>query len=191
MSEMERPVLAVGAAAAANTRQREYPIDLMAGVLEQLLGEGPVGSVVLFGDAASRRRLTPLRQAVGKRGLDLCGELSVPGTAAAMKDCDAALMVDGGLLHVALCSDLPVVAIFGPTEVFPSDPRDGDQGYEAISSFDECRCRCLPHRGIRVRDECREHAQCMRTIPPERIVRAVASALSPRASTPDGRVNRA
>lgn len=178
MAELERPLLAVGAAAGRAIRQREYPLDLMAAAVDRLLREGVAGSVVLLGDGASRRRVEPLAEAAGRQGLNLCGSLSISATAAVMRKCDAALVVDGGLLHVALASELPVVVLYGPTEVFPSDPRGGTEMFKAISAFEQCRCGCLPHRGIRARSECRQQAQCLARILPERIVAALAAMLS-------------
>ena len=60
---------------------------------------------------------------LGPRGLDLGGELSLSASAAVMAACDAVLTIDGGLLHAALATTLPVVALYGPTEIFSTDPR--------------------------------------------------------------------
>ena len=177
MTEMPRPIFAVSAVAREHVRQRQYPIERMASVLTELLRHGTVRSVVLLGDEASKRALRPLAEAVNGHALNLSGALTLSATAAIMKECDAALVVDGALLHVALASDLPTVAVYGPTEIFSPDPGDGNGRYRVISAFDRCRCMCLPHRGIRVRAECCEQAQCLRTIPPSRVVDAVAEVL--------------
>ena len=176
-ANMRRPILAVSAAARAHVPQRQYPIDQMARALATLLRTGEVNSVVLVGDEAAKPTIKPLAEVVGPEGLDLTGELSVSATAAVIKECDAALVLDGALLHIVLASDLPVVALYGPTEIFSSDPRWGKGRYEVLSAFDRCRCTCLPHRGICVRDECREQAQCLKAIPPSRIVDAVTEVL--------------
>ena len=175
---MSRPILAVSTAARERVRQRQYPIDETASVLTGLLRDGIVDSLVLLGDKASKPILEPLAEAVGSHGLDLGGELSISATAAVMRECDAALVVDGALLHVALASELPVVVLYGPTEIFSSDPRGEKGRYKVISAFDRCRCTCLPHRGIKARDECLERAQCLAAIPPARVVEAVAAMLT-------------
>ncbi len=184
LAALPRPVLAVAAAAKANIPQREYPLPMMAHALEMILAEGHAGSVVLLGGAAARGRMGPLREAAGARGLDLCGELALAETAALVRACDGALMVDGGLLHVALCTHLPVVALFGPTEVFPTDPRGPAGRYVALSAFDRCRCRCLPQRGIEAAPECSEAAACLAAVPPERVAGAVGELLRHAASAP-------
>jgi ADP-heptose:LPS heptosyltransferase len=177
IASLERPILAVSAAAAPAVRQREYPLDLMAKALRAVLGDGTAGSVVLLGDAPSRPRLEPLAKATAPHSLNLCGEVRISGAAALIRQCDAALVVDGGLLHVALCSDLPVVALYGPTLIFSSDPRDALGRYEVVSAFDRCRCRCRPHRGILAREECHGQAECLAAVAPEEVACAIASAL--------------
>jgi len=180
--KLPRPILAISPAAAPNIRQREYPMDRMAAVLQQLLVRGIARTALLLGDSAARQRLEPLKEAAGPCCLNLAGELSLSATAAVLRQCDAALVVDGALLHVALSSDLPVVALYGPTMVFARDPRGTPERYHVLSAFEQCRCICLPHRGIRARRECRHQAQCLGTIPPERLVQAVEAALSQSAA---------
>ena len=181
---MPRPVLALAAAAAATIRQREYPLALMGQVVAELLEDGIVGSVAFLGDAAAGLRLGELVQGAGRRGLDLCGRLSVAGTAALMRGCDAVLAVDGGLLHLALTTDLPVLALYGPTDIFRTDPRGTPGRYSALTAFERCWCLCLPHRGIEVHPECREHARCLATIRPAQVVDAVATLVGRRQPTP-------
>jgi ADP-heptose:LPS heptosyltransferase len=114
---------------------------------------------------------------LGFKGIDLSGELSLTATAAIIRECDVMLTIDGGLLHVALASTLPVLALYGPTEIYSEDPR-GDHGrYVQISSFDSCRCLCLNHRGIMARPECHQQAVCMSSIPPGRIVQSFSDLL--------------
>jgi ADP-heptose:LPS heptosyltransferase len=177
LAGLSRPILAVSATAASNIPQREYPLEKMAYVLEDLLSKKVVNSIVLLGDGASKARLEPLAKRLGAQCLGLCGQLSLSATGAVMRECDAALVVDGGLLHIALSTNLPVVALYGPTEIYLSDPR-GDHGrYVAISAHDQCRCLCLNHRGIRPIPDCCQVAQCLATIPPGQVVDAVSTIL--------------
>ena len=182
--ELPRPVIALCAGAASYILQREYPLAKMARVIETLLSESIAGSIVLLGDREARSRLQLLSAAVGSRGIDLCGELTVSASASVMALCDAALTVDGGLLHIALSTDIPVVALYGPTEIFTDDPRGGGSGrYRYLSAFDSCRCLCLNHRGIKIRPECLHESQCLHGIDPDRIVAAVGGLLGAKAGT--------
>jgi len=177
LTAMSRPHLVVSAAAKANIPQRQYPINMMAGVLEQLLASEQIGTFIFVGDQAAAQTQAPLVGVAGERGLNLCGKLSLSSAAAIIRACDAALMVDGGLLHVALATEIPVVALYGPTEVFSSDPRPLQGKYTALSAFESCRCICMPHRGIEAGESCMEEAQCLRTISPDAVADAVISLL--------------
>jgi asparagine synthase (glutamine-hydrolysing) len=182
LAALERPILAVNAVAQSSIKQREYPLDLMAAVLEGLLQKRVVNGVLLLGDAYSRSRHGPLRNILGSRGLDLSGELSLTASAALIRECDAMLTVDGGLFHVALASRLPIVAIFGPTDVYSQDPREIPGRYLPISAHDRCQCLYRSHRGIRVQAQCREAASCLATISPSRITAAMAALMGPAAA---------
>ena len=177
LGRLERPILAVSPVAAPRISQREYPLPQMRRVLEELLAARIVGSLALLGDSAGRKRTASLQHGIESSCVDLSGQLSLSATAEILRQCDAALVIDGGLLHVALATEIPVIALYGPTEIFSSDPRGGKGRYRAVSAFGKCRCKCLPHRGIRARGECAEGAKCLASIPPRSIVDAVAAQL--------------
>jgi ADP-heptose:LPS heptosyltransferase len=174
---LSRPILAVNAVAQPDIPQRQYPLGRLSQALGELLHRGTINTVALLGDSYSRACHGPLHASLGPRGLDLSGELSLGATAAVLRECDAVLTIDGGLLHVALTTGLPVVALYGPTEIFSTDPRGLSGRYTALSAFDCCRCECLNHRGIKVRSECREEARCLASLSPGQIVAAVAALL--------------
>jgi ADP-heptose:LPS heptosyltransferase len=177
LGELSPPVLMVNAVAHPSLSQRQYPLTMLGQALAELLRRGAIGSVVLLGDSYSRSCHGPWRAQLGPRVLDLSGKLSLSATAAVMAAGDAVLTIDGGLLHVALTTSLPVAALYGPTEIFSTDPRGLPGHYAALSAFHRCRCECLPHRGIRARPECREGSQCLASLDPEEIVAAVAALL--------------
>jgi ADP-heptose:LPS heptosyltransferase len=114
---------------------------------------------------------------LGPRALDLSGELSLGASVAVMGAGDAILTIDGGLLHAAMATPLPVAALYGPTEIFSTDPRGFSGRYAALSAFDHCGCECLNHRGIKARPACREQAQCLASLEPGQIGAAVAALL--------------
>jgi len=177
LQTLPRPLLAVNAVANASIPQRQYPLDKLAQALENLFQRGVISSAALFGDSHSRSRYGPLKAVMGRRALDLSGRLTLAATAASLTMCDAILTVDGGLLHVALATTLPVVAIYGPTEIYSTDPRDLSGRYKVLTAFDRCGCICLNHRGIRAADECRGEPRCLAALAPDQIVSAVAAAL--------------
>ncbi len=183
---LSRPILAVNAVAQSDIPQRQYPLGRLGQALSELLHRGTINTVALLGDRYSRACHGPLHTSLGARGLDLSGELSLGATAAVLRECDAILTIDGGLLHVALTTGLPVVALYGPTEIFSTDPRGLAGRYTALSAFDRCRCECLNHRGIEVRSECREEARCLASLSPGQIIAAVAALLGEAGTTDAG-----
>jgi len=176
LGRLPQPRLLVNAVAHPSLPQRQYPLGKLGQALATLVHSGAVGSVVLLGDSYSRSCHGPLR-ALSPLVLDLSGELSLAATAAVMAAGDAVLTIDGGLLHAALTTPLPVVALYGPTEIFSTDPRNLSGRYTPLSAFPRCRCECLPHRGIRARPECLEGPQCLASLDPGEIVAAVAAIL--------------
>jgi ADP-heptose:LPS heptosyltransferase len=177
LKRLPRPILAVNAVARPDIPQRQYPLGKLSQALAELIRHGAAGSVALLGDHHSRSRHGPLREVLGSRVLDLSGELSLTSSAAVMAECDAVLTIDGGLLHVALATSLPVVALYGPTEIFSTDPRGLAGRYVGLSGFDRCTCECLNHRGIRVAAACREESRCLASLSPGEIVSAVVALL--------------
>ena len=173
LERLPRPRLAVNAVANPSLPQRQYPLAMLGQALTSLIDRGSVGSVILLGDSYSRSCHGPLMATLGPRGLDLAGKLSLTASAAVMAAGDAVLTIDGGLLHAALATTLPVVALYGPTEIFSTDPRGEPGRYAALSAFRRCRCECLPHRGIKPQPACREQSQCLAMITPEEIAAAV------------------
>jgi len=177
LNKLPRPILAVNAVAHPSLPQRQYPLGRLSQALAALIGTGVIRSVVLLGDAYSRSRHGPLPGVLGPRGLDLSGELSLGATFRVLEQCDAMVTIDGGLLHMALSTSLPVVALYGPTEIFAADPRRLPGRYIPLSAFDRCHCECLNHRSIRVREECREEARCLASLLPGQIEAAVTRLL--------------
>ncbi len=180
LKKLPRPLLAVNAVVNQSIPQRQYPLAKLGQALTRLIDQGAVGAVVLLGDQHSRSGHGHLLAMLGPRGLDLGGELSLSASAAVMAACDVVLTIDGGLLHAALATTLPVVALYGPTEIFSTDPRGVPGRYAALSVFQHCRCECLPHRGIKAQPACREQSQCLALIAPEEIAAAVTGLLPAR-----------
>ena len=171
---LPRPILAVNGVAQASIRQREYPLNLMVQALTELLTRGTIRTIVLLGDAHAQESYEPLHSIQGPGVLDLSGKLSLSATSEVMRLCDGVLSIYGGLLHVALASNLPVIALYGPTEIYSSDPRAEPGRYVKLSAYHDCSCICKNHRGILVIPGCREQAICLSSIPSSRIVESVS-----------------
>jgi heptosyltransferase-2 len=128
------------------------------------------GPIVVIGgpeDAAPAREI--LAAAPG-RSWSAAGELSLRGSAAVIRRARALVTNDSAPLHLATAVGTPVVAIFGPTVP--------EQGFGPRGS----RSLALGHAGLRCRP-CSAHGpavcplghhRCMRDLPVETVVEALA-----------------
>jgi len=117
-AESERAELRVGreapaVAVAPGSRWRAKRWNGFPALCEGLASAGR--RVVLVGDAEDRRYTTPIAEALGDRGIDVSGAVSLLETAALIARCEAFVGNDSGLMHLAEAVGVPVVALFGPT----------------------------------------------------------------------------
>ncbi len=125
--------------------------------------------VVLTGTAADRPRAARIVRRARCRPLDLTGRTTVMELAALIGRCHAYLTPDSAPLHIAAAMDVPVVALFGPT-----DPRRHlpPAGRVAVLRRE---LPCVPC--YRARCRFRRHA-CLEDIEPDEAAEAVASFLT-------------
>ena len=92
--------------------------------------------------------------------VDLCGRISLPQSAALMRQAALAIVNDSAPLHIASYLDIPVLAIFGPSDPLKYGPWSAQA--EFIKSRETCR-RCQdPKQNI-------EHT-CLSSIKPEEVL---------------------
>ncbi len=109
----------------------------------------------------------------GARAIDLGGRTDVPTLAGVFALCHAVVSNDSGAMHVAAAVGVPVAAIFGPTDEQATAPLPHPSGRVAAIVTGEARCRpCL----LRL---CPIDHRCMTSIPPARVVRAIAAEKTP------------
>ncbi|MBN9395017.1 MAG: glycosyltransferase family 9 protein [Candidatus Melainabacteria bacterium] len=75
----------------------------------------------------------------GNRGMNLCGQLQLPETAAVLKCCDVVVSGDTGPAHIAVAVGTPVVGLYGPTNPL----RSGPYGCSAYLLDQSESCECL------------------------------------------------
>lgn len=82
-------------------------------------------AVVLTGssDEAERAHVAAIQRALPSPAPDLGGQLSLLGTAAVLAGASLVCAVDSAPVHLADALDVPVVALFGPTNPFHWRPR--------------------------------------------------------------------
>jgi len=80
----------------------------------RLIQEG--WNVVLVGDKSDEPICSYIRQAVPERILDLCAKTSISQLAALLKKARLLITNDSAVMHLASYLNVPVAAIFGPTD---------------------------------------------------------------------------
>lgn len=101
-------------------------------------------------------------------------------TAALVRRCSAFVSNDSGLMHLAVCMNVPTVGIFGPTNPVRTAPY-GPQ-HEVVRTGIACSpCHLYPFTDSPLLAGC-THLSCMRDLKVEDVFEAVVRCLSPRAA---------
>jgi len=79
--------------------------------------------VMLFGSSAERDTGLRISQRMRHTPINLCGLTTLGQAMALIKRCNLFLANDSGLMHIAATFDVPLVAIFGPTNPVTTGPR--------------------------------------------------------------------
>ncbi len=137
------------------------------------LGRDHDAALMLLGGEEDRSLCTRVEEAVrnadpGRPVLNLCGQLPLAASAAAIDRCLLVITNDSGLMHVAAARKRPVVAVFGSTVYqfgfFPFGTR-----HEVVERND---LACRPCTAIG-RESCpKGHFRCMLDISVEQVITA-------------------
>ncbi len=168
-----RPLIGVHSSGGRESKQ--WHLDRFAAVARAIHGRTH-GTVVLTG-AATDRSLTD-RVDAGLEGVpvvSLAGEFDLPATAAALAQLDVLITSDTGPMHLAAAMDVPVVALFGPSDPVRYGPR---ARRERILRVD---LPCSPCGRVRLPPaRCRGHVpDCMDGITVDAVVEAAMAVLEP------------
>ncbi len=79
-----------------------------------LIGEG--WQIVLAGDAADQPICSYIRQSCGEKIVDLCAKTTIGQLAALLSKAQLLITNDSAVMHLASYLNVPVAAIFGPTD---------------------------------------------------------------------------
>ena len=112
-------------------------------------GEAPLGNAI------AQNMNNPL--------LNLMGKTTVRQMTALLSRCALVITNDSGPMHIAAALDLPIVALFGPTDAQITSPK---ATYHRIVRHDQECAPCL-------RRECPTDHRCMRAISPADVLQAV------------------
>ncbi len=161
-------VLQVSAANAQITPKR-WPLENFARLVEALHAEGE--RIVLLGDRHDRAITNQFLAACPVEATDLTGRTTIPEAAAILAGARALVCHDSGLMHIGDAVGVPLVALFGPTDLAVTGPRAATS---RVLRNDALPCiGCMKDYGKTEAEalrDCRRDLECMRTIPVEQVL---------------------
>jgi heptosyltransferase-2 len=107
-------LLGINPGAAFGSAKRWYP-DRFADVAQRLSSEWQA-KVVIFGGSNETDIASEINNALHSKCLNLAGKTSVRQLMALIQQCNFFITNDSGPMHIAAAFNVPLVAIFGPTD---------------------------------------------------------------------------
>ncbi len=164
-------VLQVSAANAQATPKR-WPLENFVRLAELLHADGE--RIVLLGDRHDRAITDQFLAACPSPVLDLTGQTTVPEAAALLDGAKALVCHDSGLMHIGNAVGVPLVALFGPTDLAVTGPRAPTS---RVLRPDALPCiGCMKDFGKTETEalrDCRREVECMRAITAEQVLAAL------------------
>jgi len=161
-----RKIVGVCAGSGAGYEFKRWPAQKFRALLEILVAQPSVVPVLLAEEREERSMLS----IAARLPVRIIASGSVPQLLRQMAECDLIVANDSGAAHAAAALDIPVVAIFGPTDPILTAPvfRRG--------KIIRAQCDCAPcfdaYQG------CADH-RCLEKIEPRTVAAAVADLLFP------------
>jgi heptosyltransferase-2 len=143
---------------------KRWPPDYYAGLARALAADGK--DVWVIGGPSEKAVAAEIAAADPAHIRDLTGD-DLRNAILALDGADLAVSNDSGLLHVAAAIGTPTIGIFGPTSPWHWAPLNPIAG--VIETTTELACRPCHKPDCRL-----QHHKCMRDIPIERVLQAIA-----------------
>ena len=117
---LDRPLLGIHPGCDRVNAVKRWPAEWFIAVIKQVVREGSADVLVFLGpdDMDLYERFASV---IGPHVRIICAS-SLERVTAFMAQCQGFLSNDSGLMHVAAAVDVPVVAIFGPTDTAKNEP---------------------------------------------------------------------
>ena len=142
---------------------KRWPIERFSIVIQEVAKRHGLRSVII-GSPNEKERGKALAKLVGSSALDLTGKLDLPSLAAALQNSSGIITNDSGPMHLAAALDVPVTAIFGPTDPAAVGP------YGKKHAVVKTKAECAPCR----KRECDSAPSCMESVTVEEVLDAFA-----------------
>lgn len=153
-------IVGINPGATYGSSKRWYP-DRFAAVADALAEEWDA-SVVLMGSVPEMPLADEIEAAMRHRSVNLAGRTTVRDLMALLSECFFLVTNDSGPMHIAAAFDIPIAAIFGPTDWNKTSPwTDRARIVRVDVDCSPCRLR-----------ECDRGHECMLGITPEMVVDA-------------------
>ena len=152
----------IGLCPGARWKSKQWPVESFEALVKEL--DSPDVRFAVFGgkdDMTIGRRL-----AANEHVVNLTGRTSLPEMIEWMRVCSAVVTNDTGPMHIAAALNIPVVALFGPTDPLKTGPYRA-KGKVVCRKHGQCD-RCINGRSYRV-----DGHDCMKSIDPNVVAAAV------------------
>ena len=123
----------------------------------------PATEILLLGSPGEKEKIDSIAGGLSGRIHNLAGRLTLRQTIITLASCRLVICNDSGLMHIASSLEIPLLAIFGPTEIHKTSPLS--EPYRLIYHGADCApCR---HR------ECPTDHRCMTAVTSAEVLAAV------------------
>ena len=156
----------------AGYQTKRWPSENFA-ILADLLVQELNAKIILVGSNFDVPVSENIKSQMHEPVTDVTGKLTLVETAAVIKDSNAVLTNDSGLMHIAVSQKKPVLAFFGSTtEELGFFPYSNNF---RVLEITDLNCRPCSHVG---RNKCpKKHFKCMRDIAPEMALKEMTNLL--------------
>ena len=114
LPDLRKPYFVFNIHAGELALERRWPLHSFCFLIDALLARRPDAIAVLIGQGEAEVKYTAAVPR-GERLVDLAGKLSLQETMRLLANAELVVTNDTGPLHLSLATDVPVVALFGPT----------------------------------------------------------------------------
>jgi len=152
----------IGLCPGARWKSKQWPVESFEALVKEL--DYPDVRFAVFGGKDDR--VIGRRLAANEHVVDLTGRTSLPETIEWMRVCSAVVTNDTGPMHIAAALNIPVVALFGPTDPLKTGPYRA-KGRVVCQEYGQCD-QCVNGRSYRA-----DGHDCMKSIDPNVVAAAV------------------
>jgi len=159
----------IGVGPGSKMPAKRWPLNRFIEVARRVCAHSPQSRLVIFGGREDFKLGEDIRKALGKKVVNVAGELSVLESAEALRRCSVYVGNDTGVMHLAAAVETPCVAIFSS--------RDHPGRWEPIGNHHIVLRKDPPCAGCLL-DVCTLQAmKCLKDITVEEVVSAVKHVL--------------